>query len=392
MRLKRNKPRITIKLNRKQERKGRIFLNTKLLHIGLLPTQSQWHDTTDMHLRTVHLHVKVEFLTNGLDVLKTLLVVGTSTTNPDLHLVLVEDGSNLTQGADDTLECGGDVGEVGNTTTNEQHLAVGVGLSPQHQVQHGTGVVVGLSLGGGTRVFTVVGKLTNEASRCNGICVDDRSTTASNEGPDTAIAVEDCELKRRTSLGVHVRDELLLLAHLTTKGGGEFHRGTSVDADLVCLRDSSQTQVGGAASNSPLGATLELSCLVELGSQVEEVHISRGTLSVGDDHQGVDFKVGELGVHVDSIETGDEVNQDIVDTLGHLAEQGLGDLLVGGVVLQVDGDEQLLSLSVDITNIDTTLVGEEDPVTLSYELARSIMSALETREGSPTSRTEWMLM
>lgn len=392
MRLKRNKPRITIKLNRKQERKGRIFLSTKLLHIGLLPTQGQWHNTTDVHLRTVHVHVEAKFLANGLDVLKTLLVVGTSTANPDLHLVLVEDGCDLTQGADDTLECGGDVGEVGNTTTNEQHLAVGVGRSPQHQVQHGAGVVVGLGLGGGTRVFTVVGKLTDEASGCNGICVDDRSTTTSNESPDTAIGVEDCELKRRTSLGVHVRDELLLLAHLTTKRSGELHWGTSVDADLVSLGDSGQTQVGRAAGNSPLGATLELSCLVELGSQVKEVHTSGGTLSVGDDHQGVDFEVGELGVHVDSIETGDEVNQDIVDTLGHLVEQGLGNLLVGGVVLQVDGDEQLLSLSIDITNVDTTLVGEEDPVTLSYQLARSIMSAVEMSEGSPTSRTEWMLM
>ena len=263
-----------------------------------------------------------------------------------------------------------------------------MGRSSQHQVQHGAGVVVGLSLGGGTRVFTVVGKLTDEASRCNGICVDDRSTTTSNEGPDTAIAIKDCELKRRTSLGVHVRDELLLLTHLTTKRSGELHRGTSVDADPVCLRNSSQTQVGRAAGNSPLGATLELSCLVEFSGQVEEVHISGGTLSVGDDHQGVDFKVGELAVDVDSIETGDEVNQNIVDTLRHLVEQGLGDLLVGGVVLQVDGDEQLLSLSVNVTDIDTTFVGEEDPVTLSHELAKSIMSALGTRERSPTSRTE----
>jgi hypothetical protein len=53
-----------------------------------------------------------------------------------------------------------------------------------------------------------------------------------------------------------------------------------------------------------------------------------------------------------------------VDTLGHLGQQGGGDLLVGGVVLQVDRDEELLSLSVNITDINTTLVSEEDPVTL----------------------------
>lgn len=58
-----------------------------------------------------------------------------------------------------------------------------------------------------------------------------------------------------------------------------------------------------------------------------------------------------------------------MDALGDLAQQGAGDGLVGRVVLEVDGDEELLSLLVDITDIDTTLVGEEDPITLDRELA-----------------------
>lgn len=53
-----------------------------------------------------------------------------------------------------------------------------------------------------------------------------------------------------------------------------------------------------------------------------------------------------------------------MDTLGDLAQQSAGDGLVGGEVLEVDRDEELLSLLIDIANIDTTLVGEEDPVTL----------------------------
>lgn len=57
-----------------------------------------------------------------------------------------------------------------------------------------------------------------------------------------------------------------------------------------------------------------------------------------------------------------------MDTLRDLVQESLGNLLVGGVVLEVDGDEQLLSLSVDITNVDTTLVSEQDPVAL-YLLA-----------------------
>ena len=51
-------------------------------------------------------------------------------------------------------------------------------------------------------------------------------------------------------------------------------------------------------------------------------------------------------------------------TLGNLLQQTGGNLSVGRVLLEVDGNEELLSLLVNITNVDTTLVGEEDPVTL----------------------------
>lgn len=317
-----------------------------------------------MHLGTVDVHVKAKLLTNGLNVLQTLLVVGTSTADPDLDLVLVEGSGDLPQSADDTLEGGSNVGEVGNTTTDEEDLALGVSGGAQQEVEDGTGVVVGLSLGGSTRVLTVVGELTDKTSGGNGIRVDDGSTTTGNESPDTTAGVEDSELERGTGLSVHVGDELLLLAHLTTERSGEIQGRTSVDVDLVGLGSGGQTQVGRAAGNGPLGTTLEFGRLVQLGGQVKEVHFGGGTLGVGDDDQGVDFEVGELRVHVDGVETGDEVNEDVVNTLRDLVQEGLGDLLVGGVVLEVDGDEQLLSLSVDITNVDTTLVGEEDPVAL----------------------------
>ena len=53
-----------------------------------------------------------------------------------------------------------------------------------------------------------------------------------------------------------------------------------------------------------------------------------------------------------------------MDTLGDLLKESSSDLLVGGVLSEVDGDQELLSLSVDITDINTTLVGEENPVAL----------------------------
>ena len=48
-------------------------------------------------------------MADGLDVLETLLVVGAGTTDPDLDLVLVEEGCDFAEGADDTLEGGGDL-------------------------------------------------------------------------------------------------------------------------------------------------------------------------------------------------------------------------------------------------------------------------------------------
>jgi imidazole glycerol phosphate synthase subunit HisF len=54
-----------------------------------------------------------------------------------------------------------------------------------------------------------------------------------------------------------------------------------------------------------------------------------------------------------------------VNALGHLAQQSGGNLLVGGELLQVDGNEELLRLGIDITDINTTLVVEEDPVALN---------------------------
>lgn len=240
----------------------------------------------------------------------------------------------------------------------------------EHEVENSAGVVEGLSLSGSTRVLAVVGKLRGETSRGNGVGVDNGGTATGNESPDTAGTVEDGKLEGSTSLGVHLGDVGLLLAHLTTERRGEVHGRTSVDADLAVLgKTSGSAESSGRAGNGPLDTALELSGLVNLGCQVEEVDIGGGDIGVGDDDEGVDLEVGELAVDVDGVKAGDEVNEDVVDTGGDLAEEALGDLLVAGVLLEVHGDQELLSLSVNITNLDTTLVVEENPVALKFKLA-----------------------
>jgi hypothetical protein len=61
-----------------------------------------------------------------------------------------------------------------------------------------------------------------------------------------------------------------------------------------------------------------------------------------------------------------------VHTLGNLLQESASDLLVRRVLLEVDGNEKLLSLLVNITNINTTLVGEKDPITLKWDRQQQI--------------------
>jgi hypothetical protein len=71
-----------------------------------------------------------------------------------------------------------------------------------------------------------------------------------------------------------------------------------------------------------------------------------------------------------------------VDALGDLLQQGGGNFLVGWVLLEVDGNEKLLGLLVDISNVDTTFVGEEDPVALR----RSVSSEVDMIGGRSRAR------
>ena len=271
-------------------------LTRELLDVcGLARDEGKGHDTGDVHLGAVDVHVETELLADALDVLETLLVVGTSTTDPDLDVVLDEEGCDLPEGADDTLESGSNVGEVGNTTTDEENLALLVLGSTEHEVEDSAGVVEGLGLGGSTRVLTVVGELAGETSGGDGVGVDDGSTTTSDESPHTALAVEDGKLEGSTSLSVHLGDVGLLLAHLTTERSRELKRRTNVNGGLAILGSSWYAEGSCAAGDSPLGTALELSSLVDLAGKIQEVDLGGGGILVGDDDQGVDLKVSAMG-------------------------------------------------------------------------------------------------
>lgn len=86
-------------------------LSLKLLDgvVHLAGNQRQGHDSRDVHLRAENVHVEIEFLADGLDVLETFLVVGTCATDPDLDLVLVEERRDFAKGTNNALECACDL-------------------------------------------------------------------------------------------------------------------------------------------------------------------------------------------------------------------------------------------------------------------------------------------
>ena len=68
--------------------------------------------------------------------LETLLVVGAYATHEDLDLVVDELALELLEGADDTLEGGCNIGEVGNASSNDENLALGVRSAASNQVNY----------------------------------------------------------------------------------------------------------------------------------------------------------------------------------------------------------------------------------------------------------------
>lgn len=68
-----------------------------------------------------------------------------------------------------------------------------------------------------------------------------------------------------------------------------------------------------------------------------------------------------------------------MNAFGYLLQQGLGNLLVGRIFRKIDRYEELLRLSVNITNIHTTFMRKENPVPLD---SRMLASFLRTHEWS----------
>ena len=116
--------------------------------------------------------------------------------------------------------------------------------------------------------------------------------------------------------------------------------------------------------NCPLGSAYRFCSLIEFGGHVEVMDGGGSTIDTVETNQGVDLEVREVEVDVDGVETDEEVDEDFLLLSGYMFEKGLSPDVTGGEC-SGDADVKSKGFGVDITNVDTTLVSEEDRVALT---------------------------
>ena len=86
--------------------------------------------------------------------------------------MIPESGLILLQSSDNPLEGCSNIGEVGNSTANDQHLAIRMFLSG-HERKQSSGIVIGLLFRGCTTVLSIVCQLSGASQGTDGVRVDD---------------------------------------------------------------------------------------------------------------------------------------------------------------------------------------------------------------------------
>ena len=121
---------------------------------------------------------------------------------------------------------------------------------------------------------------------------------------------------------------------------------------------------GHVSRDSPLRPADRVSSLVELGRHIEVVDRGLAAIDGIEADQGVDLEVSEMEVDIDGVKADEEVHEGLLLGGGNVLEQGRRELLARREWL-ADRNVELECLGVNIANVDTTFVGEEDGVTLT---------------------------
>lgn len=97
-------------------------------------TEGERNDLGNVRVGPVDLDGHPEGLSEETHGFETFLVVWSTAADVDLDAVGNETCLEFLEGTDDTLESSSDVGEVSNTSTNDEEFALGVGSASSDQV------------------------------------------------------------------------------------------------------------------------------------------------------------------------------------------------------------------------------------------------------------------
>ena len=119
---------------------GLQAINTSMVGLGLadVDSKSKGNDVSNVGVGTEDTDRDTKGLSEKAHGLETLLVVGSSTTDKDLDLVGDQLVPELLEGADDTLEGGSNIGEVSNTSTDDEELSLGVRSAAGDEINYKT--------------------------------------------------------------------------------------------------------------------------------------------------------------------------------------------------------------------------------------------------------------
>jgi hypothetical protein len=147
------------------------------------------------------------------------------------------------------------------------------------------------------------------------------------------------------------------------------HRGTTVSRDCFALGCN---RVGTIidreiTSNCPLGSTYGLGCLIEFGGHIEIMDGWWSTVDTIKTDQRVNLEISKVEVDINRVETDEEVDKDFLLLFRYVFEEGLSPDVARGERCG-NTDIEPKGFGVNITNVDTTLMSEENRITLSVRV------------------------
>mmetsp|Transcript_38792 Transcript_38792/g.57693 ORF Transcript_38792/g.57693 Transcript_38792/m.57693 type:complete len:276 (-) Transcript_38792:522-1349(-) len=207
--------------------------------------------------------------TNGIGTfthhLKTFLIVGSSTSNPNFNLVCFQIILKGCNSLNKTRECCSNISKVSNTTSNNKNFAFRVQVS-SHETNQGFCIFVGMFCGRCSTIFSIISQLAAKSQVRNGICIDHTCSTTGNHGPNASLMIQNRKFEGRTRLAVQFSNIRFFWKLLSSKG---------------CWKVDMTT---------PLGCIQKGGRLIQFGSQIECFQLIRR--GVVDD--GINFHIGKV--------------------------------------------------------------------------------------------------